>query len=128
METPYILKPYIFKLALLASLLSTMSASAQEANTIYHSGSILTMSGEEPTYVEALVVENGKIVFTGTKDEALAMKGDGTKLIDLKGKALPPASSTDTAITSTHCSSPTSASSTPLHPVSAKTCRASSAS
>lgn len=82
--------PHIRKLTLLASLLSIMPAAAQEADTVYHSGAILTMSGKEPTYVEALVVDNGKIVFTGTKDEALAMKSDGTKLIDLKGKALLP--------------------------------------
>lgn len=60
------------------------------ADTIYHNGSILTMAGKEPTYVEALAVKDGTIVFTGSKDQALAMKDDSTKVVDLAGKAMLP--------------------------------------
>ncbi len=67
------------------------SATAQVADTVYHNGSILTMAGESPTYVEALAVRDGKIVFAGTKDGALAMQGATTKFKDLEGKALLPA-------------------------------------
>ena len=69
---------------------SLTSAFAQTADTIYHNGSILTMAGKEPTYVEALAVKDGKIVFTGPKAEALKQKGDATKLVDLSGKTMLP--------------------------------------
>ncbi len=63
---------------------------AQEADSIYRNGAILTMAGDKPTYVEALAVTDGKISLVGTEEEALAMKGDGTKVIDLEGRALLP--------------------------------------
>lgn len=66
------------------------SFSAYAADTIYHNGSILTMAGDEPTYVEALVVEDGKIAFAGDRDSALAMKSETTRVVDLEGKALLP--------------------------------------
>ncbi len=62
----------------------------QSADTIYFNGSILTMAGKEPTYVEALAVKDGKIAFAGAKDAAFRMKDDGTKTIDLDGKAMLP--------------------------------------
>ncbi len=72
------------------TLTLAITRAAQTADTIYHNGSILTMAGPNPAYVEALAVDEGKIVFTGTKDAALALKGDSTKVIDLSGKALLP--------------------------------------
>ncbi len=62
----------------------------QTADTIYHNGSILTMAGPEPTYVEALAVTDGKIVFAGPKAAALDMKGETTRVVDLGGKTLLP--------------------------------------
>ena len=76
---------------LVALLLWNVSAAAApKADTIYHNGSILTMAGKEPAYVEALAVKDGKIVFAGSKDKVLAMKAEGTKVVDLDGKALLP--------------------------------------
>jgi len=69
----------------------SITAFAQTADTIYHNGSILTMAGKTPTYVEALAVKDGKIAFAGGKDDALKLKGDATKVVDLAGKALLPA-------------------------------------
>jgi len=74
----------------IALLLWNVSAAASKADTIYHNGSILTIAGKKPAYVEALVVKNGKIAFVGSKDAALKMKGDATKVEDLGGKALLP--------------------------------------
>lgn len=68
----------------------SLTAFAQNADTIYHNGSILTMAGKTPAYVEALAVKDGKISLAGGKDEALKMKGDATKVVDLGGKALLP--------------------------------------
>jgi predicted amidohydrolase YtcJ len=74
-----------------ALLFLNLSAAAEEkANTIYHNGSILTMAGKEPIYVEALAVKDGKIVFVGSKSEAFALKKNSTKVVDLAGKALLP--------------------------------------
>ena len=63
---------------------------AAAADTIFHGGSILTMAGKEPAYVEALAVKDGKIVFAGSKDEALKLKGGSTTVSDLGGKHLMP--------------------------------------
>jgi predicted amidohydrolase YtcJ len=77
---------------LVAALCGLMVASAfaQTADTIYHNGAILTMAGKVPDYVEALAVKDGKIALAGSKDAALKMKGDATKVVDLGGKALLP--------------------------------------
>lgn len=77
---------------LIVALYSLMlgSAFAQTADTIYYNGSILTMAGTEPIYVEALAVKDGKIALAGSKDAALKMRGDSTKVVDLDGKALLP--------------------------------------
>ncbi|MCX7303733.1 MAG: amidohydrolase family protein [Hyphomicrobiales bacterium] len=48
------------------------------------------MAGDQPTYVDALAVRDGKIVFAGSKDEAIALKGNSTKVVDLEGKTLLP--------------------------------------
>jgi predicted amidohydrolase YtcJ len=77
-------------LTALAVWLTISDASAQSADTIYHNGSILTMAGKTPAYVEALAVKDGRIAFAGARDAALAMKGDTTRVIDLGGKALLP--------------------------------------
>ena len=76
--------------AFLGIFLATTAFTAQQADTIYHNGSILSMAGKEPTYLEALVVKDGKIVFVGHKDKAFTMKDNSTKIVDLAGKALLP--------------------------------------
>ena len=58
--------------------------------TVYYNGDILTMEGEKPQYVEAVVVKDRKIVYTGNIQEALAQAGSSPMLEDLKGKTLLP--------------------------------------
>ncbi|KYP13142.1 amidohydrolase [Flavihumibacter sp. CACIAM 22H1] len=60
------------------------------ADTIYFGGDIVTMEGDQPTYVEAIAVKDGKIVFTGTKNGAGDFQGDSTEMLDLQGKSLYP--------------------------------------
>ena len=60
------------------------------ADTIYYGGEILTMEGDQPSHVEAVAVEDGQIVFVGAKSEALALKGDATKMRDLGGRTMLP--------------------------------------
>jgi len=72
------------------AVLICLVATARASDTIYINGDILTMAGKEPTYVEALVVDGGKITFAGTKDEAMKLKTADTKVADLVGHALLP--------------------------------------
>lgn len=65
--------------------------SVGESVAIYHNGDIITMEGSEPTYTEAVVEQEGKIIFVGTKQEALEKFESSAKLIDLKGQTLLPA-------------------------------------
>ena len=57
--------------------------------TLFYNGDIITMQGDSPEYVEALVVEDGKIVFVGTKAEA-DKKYAETKKVDLEERTLLP--------------------------------------
>ena len=66
------------------------ATSTTEADVIFHNGSILTMAGKEPAYVEALVVKDGHIAYAGSKAEALKRQGVSTTLADLGGKHLMP--------------------------------------
>ena len=60
------------------------------ADLIITGGPILTMEGDQPTIVEAVVVDDGRIAYVGTKAEAMKRQGAGTVLKDLGGKTLMP--------------------------------------
>ncbi len=57
--------------------------------TVYFGGDIVTMDGDKPQYVEAVVEKDGKIAFTGSKAEAMK-KFPKAKKTDLQGKTLLP--------------------------------------
>jgi predicted amidohydrolase YtcJ len=61
-----------------------------QADTIYRGGPILTMTGERPTYAEAVAVKDGRIAFVGPLAAAEALKGPKTELRNLDGRALLP--------------------------------------
>ena len=65
-------------------------AAFANASTVYVNGDILTMQGDSPHYVEALVVQNDKIMFAGDKVQALAQAGANPTLYDLNGRTLMP--------------------------------------
>ena len=56
---------------------------------IYFDGTIITINDKEPI-VEAILVENGKIVKVGLKEEILKEKDENTELINLEGKTMLP--------------------------------------
>ena len=62
----------------------------EKTATIYYNGDIITMESDEPTYAEAVVEENGKIVFVGNKDEASENYNKANQ-VDLEGKTMLPA-------------------------------------
>ncbi len=77
-------------LLLSAAALMLSAATAVAADSIYSGGDILTMAGKEPGYVEAIAVENGKIVYAGSADGALKLRTENTRMVDLKGRTLLP--------------------------------------
>lgn len=83
---------YLLNLAICAvmTLLFTGCAATQPNRMIFHGGDIVTMSDTPASAVEAVFVENGKIVSTGTRDEILKYRTDDTRIIDLQGKTLMP--------------------------------------
>ncbi len=71
-------------------VLVSMEAAGQQADTVYQNGSILTMAGKQPNYVEALAVKDGKIVFVGARRDVERLVGPNTRSVDLGGKLLLP--------------------------------------
>ncbi len=61
-----------------------------QTSTVLFNGDILTMEGDTPKYVEAVVVKDKKITFTGTLKEALTQAGANPNMQDLKGHTLLP--------------------------------------
>ena len=59
-------------------------------SNVYFGGDILTMNGDSPSYVEAILVQGDKIQFVGKKSEALERGGDGVTTVDLNGTTLLP--------------------------------------
>ncbi|VAW29462.1 Amidohydrolase domain protein, partial [hydrothermal vent metagenome] len=57
--------------------------------TIYYGGDIITMEGNAVEYVEAVVRKNDKIVFVGTKDDALKQYPNAEQY-DLEGNTMMP--------------------------------------
>jgi len=57
---------------------------------IIDGGRILTMEGATPTYVEAVAVDKGRIVYAGDRAEAMKLKGTATRLKNLGGKTMMP--------------------------------------
>ena len=62
----------------------------RSAATVYFGGDIITMVGDTPQYAEALVINDGKIVYVGSSNEAMIVAGEGHQMKDLKGKTLMP--------------------------------------
>lgn len=74
-----------------ASLLPVpLRAADPSGNVIYYGGDILTMAGDKPQYVEAIVVKDGKIAYVGSMASAMELKGAATRVVDLQGTTLLP--------------------------------------
>ena len=48
------------------------------------------MEGDSATYVEAIAIKDGKIIFAGSQAEVEKMRGDSTSMNDLQGKTMLP--------------------------------------
>ncbi|AAZ24744.1 amidohydrolase [Colwellia psychrerythraea] len=63
---------------------------SQSISSIYYGGDILTMVGDSPHYVEAVVESEGRIVFTGDKSKALNFTKNTLNHVNLQGKTMLP--------------------------------------
>lgn len=61
-----------------------------QSSTVYFNGDILTMEGDQPQYVEAVVVTERRITYVGNLREALKTADPNPVLYDLKGQTLLP--------------------------------------
>ena len=71
-------------------LLASPASPASAADLLIHGGPILTMVGDTPNSVAAVVVEGGRIAFAGPLAEARRVAGADTRMLDLKGRTLVP--------------------------------------
>ncbi len=91
------MKNLIYLTVLLAAFFSCKNTEESTESTktpndvaqLFFNGDILTMDSQKPIYAEALVEQNGKIVFVGNLDEAES-KFSNAKQIDLKRRTLLP--------------------------------------
>ena len=64
--------------------------SSKLQQTLYYGGDIITMDGNKPTYVEAVVERDGKIVYVGNKSGAVDNFVGETVEVDLQGNTMLP--------------------------------------
>ena len=67
------------------------TAVVAQQSSVYFNGDILTMKGDTPQYVEAVVVRGGEITYVGNKAKAMTVAGKSPKLVDLNGRTMLPA-------------------------------------
>lgn len=82
--------PTLLCLLLFVASCTSIPLPNQTADSLYFNGRILTMEGNQPTYVEAVAVKDGKILKAGTLKEIGSLRGTSTIEHDLKGQCLLP--------------------------------------
>ena len=76
--------------AAIALLLATTTAALAQETTLYRGGPIITMDGEAPQTVEAVVTTGDRITFAGPEKQARKAAGKDAAIRDLKGATLLP--------------------------------------
>jgi predicted amidohydrolase YtcJ len=82
-----------------ASLLVALAMTAvraETADTIFLNGNIYTVNEKQP-HAEAIAIKTDRIAFVGSNSEAEKFRGDHTRVIDLRGRAVFP------GFTDSHC-------------------------
>jgi predicted amidohydrolase YtcJ len=80
---------FFLYLLLIITVFISCTEKKTPADTIIHGGKIYTMNEQQPK-VEAVAVQNGKIVFAGSAKDADDYKGEATQIINLEGKTMTP--------------------------------------
>jgi len=76
-------------LLLLAQALSAGQAQAQIADTVLFNGKVLTMD-QDFSVREALAIDHGRVLATGTSQDMQKLAGANARLIDLGGRTVIP--------------------------------------
>jgi len=79
-----------FTVMLLSGTITVNAAPDVLKQTLYFGGDIITMEGDQPTYVEAVIERNGTIIYAGSKESAVNNFSGKTIEVDLKGKTMMP--------------------------------------
>jgi len=86
----HFIQTVLISLGLFAAHQTAYAAVGQVADAIFYGGPIVTVN-EKNEEVQALAVQNGKIVAVGKKDAVMkAWQANTTKVVDLKGQTLMP--------------------------------------
>ncbi len=80
----------ILKNVFVAFFLLLFTQAFANTTSVYFNGDILTMEGDRPQYVEAVVVKGKKITYAGNMNDALKEAGANALMNDLKGQTLLP--------------------------------------
>ena len=72
-----------------SSAYGTQSQLDQEISLIIHNSQITTLDARNPS-ATAVAIQHGRFVKVGTDEEILAMRGDGTHVIDAQGRRMIP--------------------------------------
>ena len=80
---------FLFISFVATTIFATAAAAQNTADAIYHGGSIVTVDDKNPM-AEALALKDGKIIAVTNKADVMKLRGDSTKVIDLKGGTLVP--------------------------------------
>ncbi len=72
------------------SIVGSLPLMAEATQTLYYGGDIITMEGDKPNYVEAVIQRDGKIIYAGDKASAVNNFAGKTIKVDLKGKTMMP--------------------------------------
>ncbi|KTE17025.1 amidohydrolase [Sphingopyxis sp. H115] len=76
--------------AAIALLVATASPAAAQETTLYHGGPIVTMDGDTPQVVEAVVTTGDRIAFAGAEKQARRTAGKDAAIRDLRGATMLP--------------------------------------
>lgn len=79
----------LFIISTVAFTTLTSNVFAQDADTIYKGGTILTMDDAAPR-IEAVAVKDGLILAAGAAADVESHQGEATRLVDLGGAAMLP--------------------------------------
>jgi predicted amidohydrolase YtcJ len=75
---------------LVSAVVAAQTDAAVPAQTLYYGGPIITMEGDGPDYVEAVVTRAGKIIYAGKKSAAASQFSGNTAVVNLQGKTMLP--------------------------------------
>lgn len=81
---------FLMALAIASLATPTLASTTQTPAQIWRGGTILTMDGNRPTKVDAVVARDGKIVFAGAEKAARRKAGSDARVEDLKGATMLP--------------------------------------